>query len=108
MLWRSHTYADVCLSAVSAAEHVVHTLNCMSAVSLGLDPEYFDRFFAPGDYSLRLAHYPPMMAEAAPGQLRYGAHTDYQGFTVLLQDDRCAMGRGAGGGGLHGSVIMDD
>jgi isopenicillin N synthase-like dioxygenase len=83
----------------AALERVVVALNRMSATALQLAPDFFDPFFAPGDYALRLAHYPPMPAEAAlhPGQLRYGAHTDYQGFTVLLQDDRDEGVSDAGG-----------
>jgi len=37
--------------------------------------------------SLRLAYYGPVEAELIEdGQLRYGAHTDYTGFTILSQD----------------------
>ena len=63
-------------------------LMALSAAALSLPEGYFDPFYAAGraEMHLRLAHYPPMAAPVAPGQLRYGAHTDYTGFTILLQD----------------------
>jgi isopenicillin N synthase-like dioxygenase len=69
-----------------ALEQVLHALNDMSAAALDLAPGFFDRFHAPADCSLRLAHYPPSGADAAAGALRYGSHSDYGGFTILLQD----------------------
>lgn len=80
------------------------------------DAAYFERFYdAPSDpelagasFALRLAHYPPLeppsgapdgelckvataleettAVSARNGSVRYGAHTDYQGFTVLRPD----------------------
>ena len=85
----------------AALEGVVAALNRMSAVALHLDQDYFDSFYSPGDCALRLAHYPPLPSLSSggvlEGQLRYGAHTDYQGFTVLLQDHRDVGQLDAGG-----------
>lgn len=85
----------------AALEGVVAALNRMSAVALHLDQDYFDSFYSPGDCALRLAHYPPLPSPSSggvlEGQLRYGAHTDYQGFTVLLQDHRDVGQLDAGG-----------
>ena len=61
----------------------------LSAKALGLPGAYFDAAFERPKCNLRLAHYPPMPADAderAPGVLRYGAHTDYTGFTILRPD----------------------
>lgn len=68
---------------------LVRTIHRLSAEALSLNsPDFFEPFY-PEDasYSLRLAHYPPVNAQQAiEGQMRYGPHTDYQGFTILRQD----------------------
>ena len=68
------------------------TSMALTAVCLELPLDYFDTYFATAgdqnEISLRLAHYPAYEAgrEPAPGELRYGEHTDYTGFTLLWQD----------------------
>ena len=59
-------------------------LNRMTAMAFGLDLDYFNDFFFPGPNgnSLRIAHYPPQ-SESSDNRIRYGAHTDYQTFTIL-------------------------
>ena len=52
---------------------------------------YFDQFYQPGANFLRLAHYVDndSNSESAPSDkesLRYGEHTDYQGFTLLWRN----------------------
>ncbi len=37
-------------------------------------------------HKLRLAYYPEQLVDPVPGQLRNAAHTDFAGFTILLQD----------------------
>src|SRR5260221_9066208 len=59
----------------------------MSAPALDLPDGYFDRYYDRMATTLRLVQYPDHEGDPLPGQLRYGAHTDYTGFTILRQDD---------------------
>ena len=59
----------------------------LSAAALDLPDGYFAPTHDRMATHLRLVHYPDQPVEPLPGQLRYGAHTDYTGFTILRQDD---------------------
>lgn len=59
----------------------------LSALALDLPEDYFIPFFTEGSFVLRLVQYPDQIEPPLPGQLRYGAHHDYGGFTILRQDD---------------------
>jgi len=112
------------------ASDVLRLLNRLACMALGCpggsdgaSEEYLNDFFwdrtgsnfdaNPGNgNSLRLSYYPPQSAPerecgaeecAASERLRYGAHTDYQTFTILLQDPRDHRD---GFGGLE--VLVDD
>lgn len=93
-------------------ENLVQVLHGLSAHALGVWPNVLEDLYQPAPaYALRLAHYPPIQNEqtcadghaagsagdsagakpgecemAAEGRMRYGAHTDYQGLTVLFPD----------------------
>ena len=85
--------------AVPAAEYykqmrrLVDCLKTMSTAALGLSPDYFEPFYTPEPECYLVAKsYPP----APQGRLRFGAHTDYTGYTILKQDDADGS-PGAGG-----------
>ena len=95
-----------------ALEEVSHTLHRLSAAALQLPPDYFDTPAGTSPASLLvLSHYPPLSDVWArePEKPRYRAHSDYTGFTLLLQDETDHGGPSAdaaeaeadGGGGLE-------
>ncbi len=65
---------------------LTETLMHISALALGLEEDYFLPYMDPEGGVMRLVHYPDQKQEPVPGQLRYGAHSDYGGLTILRQD----------------------
>jgi len=81
--------ADLC-ACVEAYANFAYALGLrlmrLSAQALGLAADYFDSLYSPMQHKLRLAYYPEQITDPVPGQLRNAAHTDFAGFTILLQD----------------------
>jgi isopenicillin N synthase-like dioxygenase len=58
----------------------------LSESALDLPAGYLDGYFSDPSFTLRLVNYPEQAKPPVPGQLRYGAHHDYGGLTILHQD----------------------
>lgn len=61
-------------------------LSRLSALALDLPEDHFAESYADPSLVLRFVHYPDQPEPPAKGQLRYGAHHDYGGLTILRQD----------------------
>lgn len=70
----------------AAMKGLGHHLMRLLALSLELEADHFDRYFTMPMANLRLIKYPPHPAHAAFNQIGAGAHTDWGGLTLLLQD----------------------
>jgi isopenicillin N synthase-like dioxygenase len=79
------------------------------AVSLGLHRDHFAAFCQEPLANLRLLHYPEQPGSAPAGLKGAGAHTDFGGLTVLLQDRQSGLQvfDKATGEWLHAPPIAD-
>jgi isopenicillin N synthase-like dioxygenase len=83
---RPAALSDLVRRYVAAAEGLAATLYSLAALALDLPESYFTPYFSGHANTLRLVNYPDQPDEPEAGQLRYGAHHDYGGLTVLRAD----------------------
>lgn len=79
-------FRDQMLAYHAAARRLGDHLLGMLALSLDLPEDHFAPFYDVPLATLRLLRYPPHPKDARSNQLGAGAHTDWGGITVLLQD----------------------
>jgi isopenicillin N synthase-like dioxygenase len=65
---------------------LTQTLMRMSALALDLPEDYFAATYEDPSFVMRFVNYPDQETPPRKGQLRYGAHHDYGGLTILRQD----------------------
>jgi isopenicillin N synthase-like dioxygenase len=77
---------------------VMQAIHRLSAKALGLTPDFFEPFYQNPANCFVMSHYPPLVAplKVREGKLRYRAHSDYTGFTLLLQDPADNQGDSGG------------
>ena len=61
------------------------------ALALDLPEDYFDAKVDKPLATLRVLHYPPQVGEVDDRQIGIGAHSDYECFTILAQDEIPAL-----------------
>jgi len=61
-------------------------LSRLAALALEMPEDYFEPWYRDPALTLRFVNYPDQKDPPQPGQLRYGAHHDYGGLTILRQD----------------------
>jgi isopenicillin N synthase-like dioxygenase len=66
---------------------LAHHLYDLSEIALALPRGYLAPYFKDPSFTLRLVNYPEQATPPRVGQLRYGAHHDYGGLTILQRDD---------------------
>jgi isopenicillin N synthase-like dioxygenase len=88
-LWpdRPATLRERVTAYYHAIEAFALRLYRVTALALDLPERFLDAAFADPQFTLRLVNYPDQTTPPLPKQLRYGAHADYGGLTVLRQDD---------------------
>jgi isopenicillin N synthase-like dioxygenase len=88
-LWPSELPAlkGAVLAYFATLGRLARELYQLAEIALDLSPNYLAPYFEEASFTLRLVNYPEQVAAPRVGQLRYGAHHDYGGFTILHQDD---------------------
>jgi isopenicillin N synthase-like dioxygenase len=89
VIWPEHPVGlrDLVLRYNGAVDALGKHLVRLSALALMLDEAFLAGYFAVPSMVLRFVNYPDQPVPPLPGQLRYGAHHDYGGLTILRQDE---------------------
>jgi isopenicillin N synthase-like dioxygenase len=74
------------LAYFDALAALARNLYRLSETALDLPGGFLTPYFVDPSFTLRLVNYPEQDKPPVPGQLRYGAHHDYGGLTILHQD----------------------
>ena len=80
-------FQAACSAYADAMQHLARRLMALFELALELPAGHFDAFMRHPTCTTRLLHYPPQPADALPGQIGCGAHTDWGALTLLTQDD---------------------
>ena len=80
-------FGAACTAYAVAMEALARRLMGLFELALSLPAGHFNRFMQHPTCTTRLLHYPPQPAQAVPGQIGCGAHTDWGALTLLAQDD---------------------
>jgi isopenicillin N synthase-like dioxygenase len=72
---------------LSLSGHLLHAF----ALALDLEETYFDAKVTKPLATLRVLHYPPQLGEIDDRQIGIGAHSDYECFTILAQENVPAL-----------------
>ena len=80
-------FRAACKAYSAQMETLARRLMALFERALGLPSGHFNSFMHQPTCTTRLLHYPPQPAQAAPGQIGCGAHTDWGALTLLAQDD---------------------
>jgi isopenicillin N synthase-like dioxygenase len=91
-------FRAACENYADAMQTLARRLMGLFELALGLPAGHFNRFMQQPMCTTRLLHYPPQPAQAAPGQIGCGAHTDWGALTLLAQDDAGGLQVQTGGG----------
>ena len=68
-------------------DNLASKLMQLAAMALDLPRHFFGPYTNRRRGRLRVVNYPDQVVAPLPGQLRYGAHSDYGSFTILRPDD---------------------
>ena len=88
-IWPEHPthLRDLVIRYDAATVALGRDLVRLSALALDLPEDALDDYFVEPGETLRFVNYPDQPDPPAAGQLRYGAHHDYGGLTILRQDN---------------------
>jgi isopenicillin N synthase-like dioxygenase len=78
-------FRETVLAYTDAVDALARRFLPVCAVALDLEPDHFDAAFAKSQFTFRLSHYPPVVAQ--PNQFGIAPHTDANFLTFLAQTD---------------------